>query len=63
LLHAEKVDYSEVEREFRYLSITLFGSDKGKDEQLSLLIRQLLLPPKIVYFRTLVIKVENSVKS
>jgi len=34
LLHAEKADYSEVKREFRYLSITHFGSDKGKKEQL-----------------------------
>jgi hypothetical protein len=34
LLHAKKADDSEVKQEFRYLSITLFGLDKGKEEQL-----------------------------
>jgi len=33
LLHANKADDSEVKREFRYLSITLLGSDNEKAEQ------------------------------
>jgi hypothetical protein len=35
LLPTKKADYSEVKREFRYLSITYFGLDKEKEEQLS----------------------------
>jgi hypothetical protein len=35
LLHAEKADDSEVKREFRYLSITLFGTDKEKMNSLA----------------------------